>query len=72
MIKMIIPMWYLWRNNILEVYKIQSSKNTLILTSPALGGATSTCSKLRGLLGSHATAARHVIVCIFTKKMERK
>lgn len=32
-------------------------------TSPALGGATSTISRLKGSLADHATAARHWIGC---------
>ena len=35
----------------------------LMRTSPALGGATSTVSRERGFLGSHATAARQLIGC---------
>ena len=35
--------------------------HTLILTSPAFGGATSTSSNERGFLASQATAAEHLI-----------
>jgi hypothetical protein len=39
---------------------------TLILTSPALGGATSTVSIESGFFGSQATAALQVIGCKYT------
>lgn len=41
---------------------------TFILTSPALGGATSTVSMVTGFFGSHATAALQMIGC--KKKVE--
>lgn len=37
--------------------------SSLILTSPFLGGSTSTVSMLSGLLASHATAALHWMTC---------
>ena len=49
-------------------YNILFDFLTFIRTSPLLGGATSTVSKVNGFFAAQATAALHVIACKITTK----